>query len=199
MPRPLVGGEHVHPGVAEVGRDQRADHRGERVPVSLVRLGGGARTDGNSGITYSQLESGTVSYAYADLGGDGVLDLVVAVVQPDGAYQVIGIFSTDGDQVTSLMNGDLLARSWWRVLDDGRVLNRGSGGATTGSLLVYRVEGGALVPDASATMTDGSFNAWSSDPDASVDDPQQVWQELSELPDADLDWQALEDFSPAGE
>lgn len=158
-----------------------------------------ARTDGNSGITYSQLESGTVSYAYADLGGDGVLDLVVAVVQPDGAYQVIGLFSTDGTQVTSLMNGDLLARSWWRVLDDGRVLNQGSGGAATGSLLVYRVEGGALVPDASATMTGGSFNAWSSDPDASVDDPQQVWQELSELPDADLDWQALEDFSPAGE
>lgn len=142
----------------------------------------------------------TLSYAYTDLGGDGTLDLVVAARSDAGGYVVLGMFSTDGTQVTSLTNGDINSRSYWHVLNDGRVLNEGSDGAASNSRLAYRVEGGALVPDESATTNeDGTINAWSADPDKDVSNGQAIWQELSGYAEQGFDWQPLEDFSPEAE
>lgn len=151
--------------------------------------------DMNTGLSYDTLESGTVSYAYTDLGNDGVLDLVIGVVQDDGNYQVIGLFSTDGTTTTSLMNGDNTARSWWYVLDDGTILNSGSYGASNNNLLVYTVVNGQLTPDRSAYMQDGEFLSWNSDPSVQ-EDPQTAFQEIQNAPRATLDWQPLDEFEP---
>lgn len=158
--------------------------------------------DMNTGLSYDTLESGTVSYAYTDLGNDGVLDLVIGVVQDDGNYQVIGLFSTDGTTTTSLMNGDITARSWWYVLDDGTILNSGSYGASNNNLLVYTVNllvytvvNGQLTPDRSAYMQDGEFLSWNSDPSVQ-EDPQTAFQEIQNAPRATLDWQPLDEFEP---
>lgn len=152
--------------------------------------------DMNTGLSYDTLESGTVSYAYTDLGNDGVLDLVVGVVLNDGDYQVIGLFSTDGTTTTSLMNGDIAARSWWYVLDDGTILNSQTSGASSQDLLVYTVMYGQLMPDRSATLQDDKYFSWNSDPSAQ-EDPQTAFQEIQNAPHATLDWQPLDEFEPA--
>lgn len=168
--------------------------------ADLSSLGVIAKTQesSNVGVTYDELESGTVSYAYTDLGKDGVLDLVVATVQDDGTYQVLGLFSTDGSAATSLMNGDLLSRSQWRVLEDGSVLNRQSEGASYQNLLLYQVVGGQLVPDRSARLQGDRYNSWNSDMSA-AEDPESAYEELSNAPAAALDWQPLDAFEPYGE
>ena len=134
-------------------------------------------------------------YAYTDLGNDGVLDLVIGVVQDDGNYQVIGLFSTDGTTTTSLMNGDITARSWWYVLDDGTILNSQTSGASSQNLLVYTVMNGQLTPDRSAYLQDGKFLSWNSDPSVQ-EDPQTAYQEIENAPRATLDWQPLDEFEP---
>lgn len=190
----------VYDGILNEYRDSQAQGWSNASESSLSDLSSlglivDLQQDMNTGLSYDTLESGTVSYAYTDLGNDGVLDLVIGVVQDDGNYQVIGLFSTDGTTTTSLMNGDITARSWWYVLDDGTILNSQTSGASSQNLLVYTVVNGQLTPDRSAYMQDGEFLSWNSDPSVQ-EDPEAAFQEIQNAPRATLDWQPLDEFEP---
>lgn len=91
----------------------------------------------------STLTSGTPSYAYFDLGSDGVLDLVVGTDK--GA--LLGAYSTDGSQATSLSNVNTLglSKAQWAVCSDGYLMETASDGASSHSMVFYTVSGGKLV------------------------------------------------------
>lgn len=102
-------------------------------------------TDVNVSVPYDRVESGTVSYAYVDLGGDGTLDLAIPAVQDDGSYDLLGLFNTDGAEPISITNGDVGRRSYWKVRDDLTLENGGPYSAWEYNNVVYRVQGGDLV------------------------------------------------------
>lgn len=150
--------------------------------------------DMNIGVTYDQIASGTLSYAYTDLGADDMLDLVIAVTHDDGSYQTVGVFSCDGKRVTSLMDGDLLSRSYWDVLDGGRLRNKGSDGAMAGSTTIYTVADGELVLERSIAYTDSAFTETFADSSTAPAD-NHAYQQLAQEPTCyDLEWQPLADF-----
>lgn len=157
----------------------------------------------NVGVTYDELMSGTVCYAYTDLGDGGALgleddsiELVIAVVQSDGSYQVLAVFSNDGSEPTSLMDGDLTSRVYWNVLDDGTLLQTGWDGASSGSLHQYAVVDGTLSSICSITMLDSSYTKIEASSGQSEPATQEDWDELANAPRAELEWEELAGFSP---
>ncbi len=152
----------------------------------------------NVGITYSQLMGGTVSYAYADLSGDGELDLVIAAVQDDGTYQLIALYASDSADpaqavATSLMNGATATRASWRVRDDLAIEWGGADSAWSYTSKVYALEHGALVETESFGYDD--YGYWREDAAGERSYiTLEEYQELTTTPSADLAWRPLEDF-----
>lgn len=71
--------------------------------------------------TLNDLELGTVSYAYYDLGQDGTDDLLISVVRDNGESKLLAIYTTDGSQPVSLTDGDIADGAIWRVVNKGEL------------------------------------------------------------------------------
>ena len=198
----LAAQRAVYDGILTQYRDAQAAGWSEARDSELADLANLAfiitmQQDMNVGVTCDQIAEGTLSYAYTDLGEDGVLDLVIAVTQADGSYQVLGAFSTDGDSVTSLMDGDLLARSYWDVLDGGRLRNTGSDGAFSGSAASYTVEDGRLVLERMISNRDGAFTETFADGSTAPADLDAYNEITGEAVCHTLEWQPLDAFEAA--
>ena len=157
--------------------------------------------DMNVSVTYDELTSGTVAYAYTDLGNDGTLDLVIGVLTGNGdGYKLIGAFSTDGNGTTSLMNGALLMRTTWDVTHDGYLRSTGADGASTGSVILYTVEDGAAVVAQRLTYSGNSYFSYNEDGTTSPSDAHE-YQLAANAAETkfDLEWTPLADFEPAGD
>ena len=157
--------------------------------------------DMNVSVTYDELTSGTVAYAYTDLGNDGTLDLVIGVLTGNGdGYKLIGAFSTDGNGTTSLMNGSLLMRTTWDVTHDGYLRSTGADGASTGSVILYTVEDGTAVVAQRLTYSGDSYFSYNEDGTTSPSDAHE-YQLAANAAETkfDLDWTPLADFEPAGD
>lgn len=159
------------------------------------------REDMNVSVTYDELTSGTVSYAYADLGNDGTLDLVIGVLIGSGdEYKLIGAFSTDGSATTSLMNGSLLMRVTWDVTRDGYLRALGSDGADSASVQLYTVENGTAVSAQHLSRIGTSYYSYNDDGSTSPTDSDTFNTAADAAQTSfDLDWMPLEDFSPSSE
>ena len=157
--------------------------------------------DMNVSVTYDELTSGTVSYAYTDLGNDGTLDLVIGVLTGSGdEYKLIGAFSTDGSATTSLMNGSLLMRVTWDVTRDGHLRALGSGGADSASVQLYTVENGTAVSAQHLSRIGSSYYSYNDDGSTSPTDSDTFNTAADAAQTSfDLDWMPLEDFTPSSE
>lgn len=156
--------------------------------------------DMNVSVTYDELTSGTVAYAYTDLGNDGTLDLVISVLTGNGdGYKLIGAFSTDGNGTTSLMNGALLMRITWDVTHDGYLRSTGSDGARAGSVTLYTVENGTAVVAQNLGYSGDSYFSYNEDGTTSPSDAHEYQLAANDAEtNFDLDWTPLAEFERAG-
>lgn len=156
--------------------------------------------DMNVSVTYDELTSGTVAYAYTVLGNDGMLDLVIGVLTGNGdGYKLIGAFSTDGNGTTSLMNGSLLMRITWDVTHNGYLRSTGADGASAGSVTLYTVEGGAAVVAQHLGYSGDSYFSYNEDGTTSPSDAHEYQLAANDAEtNFDLDWTPLAEFERAG-
>lgn len=139
-----------------------------------------------------------VSYAYTDLGNDGIKDLVIGGVTPAGTYDVYGIYSGNGSTPVSVMKGDLGARSWWQVLSDGTLAHFGEGGNGAGITERLGIKDGKLTTtDAFGTDVDSSGNKYFYQGSTDNHITEDAYNALKDaLPGkAQLDWKPLSDVT----
>ena len=149
--------------------------------------------DMNVSVTYDQVESGTVSYSYVDLGDDDTLDLVIATVQDDGSYQLLGVFNTDGTEPISITNGAVSRRSYWKLRDDLLLENGAPYSAWEYNTYVYRVSGSELITESAYGYDD--YGYWSEDAEGTrTYITLEEYAELQASGTATLDWHPLSEF-----
>lgn len=149
--------------------------------------------DMNVSVTYDQVESGTVSYSYVDLGDDDTLDLVIATVQDDGSYQLLGVFNTDGAEPISITKGAVAMRSYWKLRDDLLLENGAPYSAWEYNTYVYRVSGSELITESAYGYDD--YGYWSEDAEGTrTYITLEEYAELQASDTATLDWHPLSEF-----
>lgn len=140
-----------------------------------------------------------VSYAFTDIGNDGVLDLVVGGVKPD-EYAVYAIFLGNNGSPTSVMEGDLGARSWYYVLANGTIVHSGSGGAHDRVIETLSIENGTpVVTDkygVSSNGPNGRYYYHNSDNTLTEEEFDSLTKSNGSMPKAQLDWKPLSEFTP---
>lgn len=150
-------------------------------------------TDSNVSVSYDQVENGTVSYSYVDLGDDDTLDLAIATVQDDGSYQLLGLFNTDGAEPISIMNGAVSTRSNWKVREDLTIESGGSLSAWEYRANVYEVAGSELTSVAAYGYD--SYGYWSEDSEGNrTYISLEEYQELRNAASAMLEWHPVSEF-----
>ncbi len=101
-------------------------------------------TSGAANAVSGEEASWVASYAIADVNNDGMSELVVALVGPDGEYRPLAIYATDGSSVTTVAADLPSAQPRTITLRaDGSVELTESG--TAGSTVVMAVEQGMPV------------------------------------------------------
>ncbi len=88
-----------------------------------------------------------VGYALIDLDDNKIPEMVIGGIDPktDMSYTgpvVFEIYALSGDEPVSLFRSE--ARSRYYLINDNKIINSGSSGASASSTVAYRVEGGHL-------------------------------------------------------
>lgn len=139
-----------------------------------------------------------VSYAFTDLGNDGVKDLVIGGVTPSGTYDVYGVYTGNGSTPASVMKGDLGAKSWWQVLTDSTLAHFGEGGKGVGATERLDIKDGKLTTtDTFGSDVDSSGNKYFYQGSKDNHITEDAYNALKDaLPGkAQLDWKPLSDVT----
>lgn len=190
---------------AQDGRSELTDLYG------VQRLAGGHIPSSNADSpTLNDLELGTVSYAYYDLGQDGTDDLLISVIRNNGECKLLAVYTTDGADAVSLTDGGIADGAVWRVVSGGqltcfRILDDES--TVRSENVLYTVSDGKLQVEDSywtalfgSTGIDRSFSYGYHGPVGDADNSERLTSntindKFDSLPNATIDWQSLSDWS----
>lgn len=196
---------------AQDGRSELADLYG----VQRLASGHIASNSGDS-PTLNDLELGTVSYAYYDLGQDGTDDLLISVAKNNGETKLLAVYTTDGSDAVSLTDGGIADGAIWRVVSGGqltyyKVFGDDEGSDVRSENVLYTVAGGKLqVQDSywtalfGQTGVDRSFSYGYHGPVGDADNSERltsntISDKFDSLPNASgVDWQPLSGWSHWG-
>lgn len=146
----------------------------------------------------------TISYAFFDSDGDGILDLAIGAVKPTGDYQVIEVFASDGEVATSLIGISFGARVHYNIAVDGRVWFSTYGSVNTGLTVVSGASHGKW-----ETLDRFGYDYSGTDPSTKYYYRGNTENRISESEykalassypgPAQLDWHPLSEFTPVGQ
>lgn len=148
---------------------------------------------------WPSIEGKTFCYAYTDLGNDGISDLVIAYRDPENDspedYTVTGIFTSDGHNVYSIINGLIGYRGWWEILPDGLVFTHGSGGYEDNAAKTYTIsDGQPAEADSFSVSHDRTPKFMHNGKGISEEEYNELLDARPDQPA--LEWHAISDFSP---
>ena len=181
-----------------------ADEVDEDVAGVAGLFGNDAASNGVGGASASS----TVSYAIEDVNHDGRLELIIALVDENGSYRPLAVYTTDGSDVSTVVSDAPSAQpTTITLLEDGSVELDQTG--QWGSVVIVDIEDGAAVERmrfewglSQGNLTWQLIEGGETTGEGEAGDLEEVFAHMPTIdntPYSGLDWQPLSSFDSSAQ